>query len=156
MPFPDLSLEVIQSAIEFVPTLNHFGFDQKPQSDQRKSYNFIGGELNGLKRLDEFIFERKSLQTYAETRNELTGEDFSSKLSPWLANGCISIRDVYRKTKAFEHKYGDSDSTKHFVDELFWREFCRFWALRYETKIFFEYGVYKRTQYNWETNEEVI
>ena len=32
-------------------------------------------------------------------RNGFVGVNFSSKLSPWIANGCLSIRKVYEAVK---------------------------------------------------------
>jgi len=32
---------------------------------------------------------------YSKTKTFLYGKDISSKLSPWLSNGCISPRFVY-------------------------------------------------------------
>lgn len=45
---------------------------------------------------------KRSIDHYAETRNNLIGSEYSSKLSPWLANGSLSIRKVYFATKEFE------------------------------------------------------
>lgn len=86
---------------------------------------------------------------YANTRNQLIGSEYSSKLSPWLANGCISPRDIYFETRAFEKSEGASESTKVFIDELFWRDFNRYWFVRFGNKNFFSYGVYDRTYYKW-------
>jgi deoxyribodipyrimidine photo-lyase len=38
------------------------------------------------------------LGNYKKTRNNLDGEDFSSKLSPWFASGSLSARLAYYKT----------------------------------------------------------
>ena len=52
--------------------------------DELASYKFFGGETAGLKRLDEYLFKTKALGNYRDTRNELMGANYSSKLSPWL------------------------------------------------------------------------
>jgi deoxyribodipyrimidine photo-lyase len=84
-----------------------FGFSKaelelinKPET--RSGYEFVGGEDAGLKRCDEYINQRKALITYKETRNGLMGVDYSSKLSPWLANGSLSVRYVYHLTRQFK------------------------------------------------------
>ncbi len=52
--------------------------------------------------MNEYITGKRSIDHYAETRNNLIGSEYSSKLSPWLANGSLSIRKVYFATKEFE------------------------------------------------------
>jgi len=117
---------------------------------------FKGGESAGLARLEEYLFETGSLATYKETRNGLLGANYSSKLSPWLANGSLSIRKVYHETRRFENEYERNDSTKHFIDELFWRDFFHFWCRHHGMKIFSSYGIYDRSHYRWQTDLEII
>ena len=84
------------------------------------------------------------------------GNNYSSKLSPWLANGSISIKHVYYETKKYEKKHGHSNETKVFLDELFWRDFNRFWMLHNGAKAFSSYGIYNRTYYNWVNDMNTI
>ena len=99
--------------------------------------------------MNEYIFEKKSVGHYQETRNSLIGSEYSSKLAPWLANGCISIREIYFRTKEYEKKHSASESTKVFIDELFWRDYNKFWFMRYKGKAFSSYGIYDREYYDW-------
>ena len=57
-----------------------------------------------LRRLRQFIFDEESITRYKETRNCLDGMDGSSTLSPWLANGCLSVREVARTIFDFERE----------------------------------------------------
>ncbi|MEJ5263452.1 MAG: deoxyribodipyrimidine photo-lyase, partial [Ignavibacterium sp.] len=66
-----------------------------PTCDERAVMKFIGGENEGLKRLNKFIWEDKSILRYKETRDQLIGENYSSKFSPWLANGSLSARKIF-------------------------------------------------------------
>jgi len=93
---------------------------------------------------------------YATTRNSLLGSNYSSKLSPWLACGSISPRYVYFEVKSFEEKRRKNESTKIYVDELFWRDFNRYWCMRHGNKVFYSYGIYDRTYYDWKDNKETI
>jgi deoxyribodipyrimidine photo-lyase len=130
---------------ECSPSLNDLGYkENKIDHDERSVYKFIGGEEMGLKRCTEFITGNRSIAHYAKTRNELLGPDYSAKLSPWLANGCISIRSIYHEVKRYEKVNGPSESTKKFIDELFWRDFCRYFAMKYGNKIFSSYGTANR------------
>ena len=49
----------------------------------------------GLKRLHDYVHEYGGMEDYANLRNGFLGANFSSKLSPWLANGCLSPRKVF-------------------------------------------------------------
>jgi deoxyribodipyrimidine photo-lyase len=102
---------------KFIPTLSDFGFDEKEINDigdERTCYHFTGGERYGLTRLNEYVHQKKSVAIYAQTRNEVIGTENTAKLSPWLANGSISIRRIFHSVKHFEKEFGENDSTKAF------------------------------------------
>jgi len=84
---------------------------QAEKGDKRTCYPFKGGEGAALKRLEEYLFERKAVGHYSATRNNLIGANYSSKLSPWLANGTLSARKVYHETKRFEKEEKKNEST---------------------------------------------
>lgn len=109
-----------------------------------------------MKRIEEFIWKIKSIGTYHNTRNQLMGYEYSSKLSAWLSNGSISIRDVYDQALQFDEKHGDGKGTKKLIDELFWRDFCRYFCLKNGYKVFSAYGIQDRDSYNWKTNHDII
>lgn len=73
------------------------------ENDPRNTFNFVGGEEQGRKRLTEYL--SKHLNSYAQSRHALDGSNFSSKLSPWLANGSLSIREVYFAVLDFEVRH---------------------------------------------------
>ena len=62
--------------------------------DKRASLIFKGGEKAGLKRLEYYC---TIVNNYADTRNDLMGADYSSKFSPWLANGSLSVKQIYHQ-----------------------------------------------------------
>lgn len=113
----------------------------KPVYDERAVMNFIGGENEGLKRLNKFIRKDKSILHYKETRNQLIGENYSSKFSPWLANGSLSARKIFSEIKKFEKEVEANESTYWLVFELLWRDYFRFVAKKYGNKIFFKGGI---------------
>lgn len=55
---------------------------------------FKGGEDEALNHLQTYL-KSGALSTYKNTRNELMGDNFSSKLSAWLAQGSLSVKTVY-------------------------------------------------------------
>lgn len=109
--------------------------------DARAVLSFNGSEEAGLKRLNHFFFESRSVASYKETRNGMLGADYSSKLSPWLATGAISPRLIYSELKRFEQEYGANESTYRLLFELLWRDFFRFVAMKYGALIFQRQGI---------------
>ena len=85
-----------------------------------------GGEEAAFARMKQFIWEHQAIRTYKETRDQLTGLDFSSKFSSWLSLGCISARRIYWEIKQFENEVISNESTYWVVFELLWRDFFRF------------------------------
>lgn len=102
---------------------------------------FKGGETAAWERLRHYFGPGKFLSRYKETRNGLLGGDYSSKLAPWLALGCISARSVYQEIKLYESRNGANDSTYWLFFELLWREYFRWLALQHGRKIFLPGGI---------------
>ena len=119
---PDLNLPTVESILKEI-NFNHIAF--KPE-DCRE-------------RLNSFNFER-----YEETRN-YPYMDGTSKLSPCIRFGILSVREVFKRAKVSEA----------FIKELAWREF---W---YHIKYHFPWtkGVEfqeKRRNIRWENREDYI
>ena len=93
---------------------------------------FIGGETVGRERISHYIDNGVGrLSVYKETRNGMAGMDYSSKLSPWLAVGAITARQIVKSVKDFEKSSGISnDSTYWLIFELLWRDYMKFYGLR--------------------------
>ncbi|WP_041258409.1 DASH family cryptochrome [Fibrella aestuarina] len=129
-----------------LPTPDTFGFDAETQAvaarpDNRAAVPFKGGESVALARLNAYIWGRELLKTYKETRNGLLGEDYSSKFSAWLAHGCLSPRQLYHEIKRYEQERVANESTYWLIFELIWRDFFRFVALKFGTRIFKPSGI---------------
>ncbi len=75
------------------------------------------GEVGAMNRLQEFV--ETALHGYATWR-DFPGEDFTSRLSPHLAAGEISVREIFWTVQ--ESKAPEEDRQK-FLEELGWREF---------------------------------
>ncbi|MFY7944314.1 MAG: deoxyribodipyrimidine photo-lyase, partial [Crocinitomicaceae bacterium] len=79
--------------------------------DKRNSLPKMGGESAALAHLNYYLFEEQHILHYKETRNQLLGIEFSSKLSQWLALGCISPKFIYHQVKRFEQEVEANDSS---------------------------------------------
>ena len=121
-----------------IPTLASLGLEE-PAVDPRSLVVFEGGERAGLARLETWTFEKDALGSYKETRNGLLHPDDSSKLSPWLAHGCLSPRAVHDAVRRYESARGANDSTYWMIFELYWRDYFRF-AMAKHGDLFFRAG----------------
>jgi deoxyribodipyrimidine photo-lyase len=99
---------------------------------------YRGGETAARARLQGWAFDRGCLKDYFETRNGLVGADYSTKLAPWLALGCISARRVFSEVKRYEASPTGvaNKSTYWVVFELLWRDFFKFMGAKVGTKLF--------------------
>jgi deoxyribodipyrimidine photo-lyase len=111
-------------------------------------YAFAGGEEAALERLHYYIWKTKHIARYKETRNELLGTEYSSRLSPWLSVGSLSPRQVYEEVKRFEENVIANESTYWLIFELLWRDFFRWVAWKFGKKIFYSSGITSRKR-NW-------
>ena len=101
---------------------------------------FGGGSTAANAHLQQY-FQRGLAHTYKQTRNQLTGHDYSTKFSPWLASGALSARQIYTALKQFEADYGANDSSYWIWFELLWRDFFRLLHLKYGGKLYTAHGL---------------
>ena len=109
--------------------------------DPRAPLTFTGGRAAAMQRLQHYFWGTRALSRYKETRNGLLGPDFSSKLSPWLATGALSAREVYHAVKRYETEYGANESTYWLIFELLWRDFFHFTAGKHGADLFLRGGI---------------
>ena len=95
-----------------------------------------GGSSAGHRRLRQWIFGEQAILQYKHTRNGLDGLDGSSSLSPWLALGSLSAREVAAQVKSFEAEVTANESTQWLLYELLWREFFHWRAMRDDINLF--------------------
>lgn len=137
-----------------IPTLNDLGFENF-ETHTSAAFPFKGGETVALERLNSYFFETKKLGFYKKTRNGLIGTDFSSKFSPWLANGSLSARTIYWNVRRFEKEYFKNQSTYWLIFELIWRDYFKYISLKHKNKIF-KIGGILEIDYKWKTDERHI
>lgn len=123
-----------------IPTLAELGLET-PEFDSRGVLEFIGGESEGIKRLNQYFWQKNRLKDYKETRNEMLGSDYSSKFSPWLALGCLSPRYIYEEVTKYELERVKNDSTYWLIFELLWRDYFRFICAKHGNKVFYSSGL---------------
>ena len=137
-----------------IPSLKDLGFEEF-EIHPNAAFPFRGGETAALDRLNDYFFKTNNLGVYKKTRNGLIGKDFSSKFSPWLANGSLSPRTIYWEVKRFEAEYFKNDSTYWLIFELIWRDYFKYVSLRYGNDLFRIGGILHK-KYDWSTDPKAI
>ena len=122
--------------VELETNLNRYSESSFPIMDK----DFMGGEKSGTLYLKKY-FQSNKAESYKYTRNELTGINFSTKFSPWLALGYISARQVFFSLSEYENKNIKNESTYWIFFELLWRDYFRFIMIKYGEKLFFKRGL---------------
>lgn len=125
------------------------------ECDKRTAFPFKGGEDEALKRINEYLFENHHVSAYKQTRNGLIGIDYSTKFSPWLANGSLSASYIYWQIKDYEKKFIANDSTYWVIFELLWRDYFKYISLKHENNLFKINGIMHR-RYDWSTHKNFI
>lgn len=114
--------------------------DFRQEDDPRSSFpfpqpRFLGGEDAALAHLSQYL-DRELPHSYKATRNGLSGVDYSSKFSPWLACGALSPRYLLEQLKTFEAQHGASDGSYWLWFELLWRDYFKLLQLKYGKRLY--------------------
>lgn len=153
---PTEQFNKLSVAVEYgnVPSLEDLGHDEF-ESNNRGGYAWKGGETEALLQLKYYLWDKDLIADYKETRNGLLGRDFSSKFSPWLAQGCLSPKMIYAELKKYETERTKNKSTYWMFFELMWRDFFRLTGKKYGNAIFQQEGT-KGEDKNQYENDRVL
>ena len=125
------------------------------------AHPFRGGETAGQERI-RYLITSGSMTTYKDTRNGTLGLDFSTKLSAFLALGCISARQINEYLLNFEngktdlgkgvhgHGKGENKGTASVRFELLWRDYFRLATRKFGPKLFQISGFKNDMARSWE------
>ena len=128
------------------------GADQP--DDDRGVLPFVGGESAALDRVETYLWDEDRLREYKETRNGMIGQGYSSKLSAWLSEGCLSPRYVESEVDRYEDLRVSNDSTYWLLFELIWRDFYQFQVAKYGKQFFAPGGLRERDDISWRAPAE--
>lgn len=106
------------------------------QRHPASAFPLRGGESSALERLEWYFIRGKShdstrwgktdpppVARYKQTRNNLLGHAYSTKMSPFLAYGSISPRQIWEALNYHEEKFGEDQNTYWVRFELLWRDY---------------------------------
>jgi deoxyribodipyrimidine photo-lyase len=142
-----LETDNLKHAETKIPTMEDIGFSRFT-CHPKSAFPYSGGSKVAKERLSYYLWKTKKLSFYKKTRNGLLGTDYSSKFSPWLANGSLSAKAIYWSVKEYEETVTKNQSTYWLIFELLWRDYFKYVSLKYGNKIFFIGGI-KDREYNW-------
>lgn len=124
------------------------------------AHPFRGGETAGHERI-RHIVTRGVVTAYKDTRNGMLGPDFSTKLSAWLAIGCITARQVHEALVNFEdgrtelgkgvpgYGKGENKGTESVRFELLWRDYFRLTNRKFGPRLFSVRGFRNDSHSSW-------
>jgi deoxyribodipyrimidine photo-lyase len=133
-------------------------FSNKPRisTHPHTAFPFQGGEKAGLDRLKQYLWESDCVARYKKTRNGLLGTDYSTKFSPWLANGSLSPRRIYNEVRRYEKEVVSNSSTYWVIFELLWRDYFQMVSLKFGRKIFLQSGLKTDSSKKWSFNASIL
>jgi len=155
LPIPKSLNSDNKISIEYpIPSLSDLGFkDFEVHKDS--VFRFKGGEINAKNRIRNYFFETRNVSMYKLTRNGLIGEDYSSKFSPWLANGSVSAKYIFKSLKEYEKEVEKNESTYWLYFELIWRDFFKYVSMQHKDKFFNKDGIYGEDK-EWSDDKDVL
>ncbi|TKY52513.1 Blue-light photoreceptor PHR2 [Spatholobus suberectus] len=135
-----------------IPSLMDLGLNPSATmlQDGKSAANasMVGGETEALQRLKKFAAECEA-QPHKGSKDgtqSIYGANFSCKISPWLAMGCLSPRTMYDELKktatravSASANWNDGGNgasktgTNWLMFELLWRDFFRFITKKYSS-----------------------
>ena len=149
------------------PLGSTLGLSDPPQwpTKAQSAHPFRGGQSTGHDRIQHLI-KSGAMTTYKDTRNGMLGLDFSTKLSAWLALGCITARQIHEYLLEFEegtnergkgvHGYGKGENkgTAAVRFELLWRDYFRLATRKFGPRLFRIGGFKDDDSYSWKNPEK--
>ncbi|CAJ1435853.1 unnamed protein product [Effrenium voratum] len=142
LPLPELGAG-LEFDLVFEPQWQDLPYPEQvePPEVEGAALHFEGGEEAALARLRHYLFDTDAVASYFDTRNGMLGPDYSTKLAPWLAHGCVSPGKVFEQIREYEKERVANKSTYWVLFELMWRDFYRFFAAKHGNKIFQLHGL---------------
>jgi len=132
----------ITEALTFLPSLEDLGYSVEEVEaacvdDPRGAMVWEGGEEAAWARLQKWMFDDDHLKDYRDIQNGMAGEGYSSKLSPWIARGCISVRRIRQEALRYEAQRGIQNFSTYWLPNMLeWRDFMIYIARSQGDRIF--------------------
>ncbi|KAF7818196.1 blue-light photoreceptor PHR2 [Senna tora] len=136
-----------------IPSLMDLGLNPSATMSQdgksAANSSMVGGETEALQRLRKFAAECEAQphKGFKDGKQDsIYGANFSCKISPWLAMGCLSPRTMFDELKKTASRMVSASSSQNnggsgvsnngtnwLMFELLWRDFFRFITKKYSS-----------------------
>ncbi|MFS6828595.1 FAD-binding domain-containing protein [Cyanobium sp. ATX-6F1] len=126
---------------------------QEAGVDPRSAFPFRGDETSALARLEHYVHRSEGLRQYRDTRDAVLGTEGSSKFSPWLAIGALSVRRIWAEVRSYEARQGSDRGSEWMLQELLWREFF-LWTERRDPERFASLGGTQGRAFSYDDDRE--
>ena len=133
------------------------GVDGEEQTlDRREASGELqrGGEAEALAAMRAYIWEEQRLGRYVGSSDSMTpGVDnalnATTRLSAYLAHGCLSARRLYEEVREYERRRVRNRSTYWVYHELVMRDFLAFSCIDWGTRLFSPEGPLDASGHRW-------
>ena len=157
---PNTLQELVSALLK--PLKPSLGLEDPPRWPEgtKSAHPFCGGETHGHQRIKDLI-SSGGMTNYKDTRNGMLGTDFSTKLSAWLAFGCVTARQIHQYLLEFEdgttdlgktasgHGKGENKGTAAVRFELLWRDYMRLCTRKFGPRLFHVEGFRSDSSTRW-------
>ena len=131
-----------------MPTASELGISPEEIADINTNEIPEGGEGAALAHLLQLINELKD-GTSADTNDHIT----DSRLSLWIAQGCLSARQIYSELVKLPEKMPGRDEA---IKNLFERDYAHFILLKYGPRMFKPSGIKHFFEHRWNNDPEIF
>ena len=80
----------------------------------------------------------------------------SSKTSPWIATGCLSVLKLAKEILRYESKNGASKSTYNFIGRLHYRDYAKWYFYKHGENALNKYGAFDNERVKWNRNDKYL
>lgn len=139
--YDEVEQAILSPIRDFLPGIPPF-----PEGAE-SAHPFSGGETSAHERL-RYLIKEGLMFSYKETRNGLLGAAFSTKLSAFLSQGCITARQIHHELVKYEdgtdpeyehakgYNQGENEGTSAVRFELLWRDYMRLCTKKFGHRLF--------------------
>ncbi|KAK4117758.1 cryptochrome, partial [Canariomyces notabilis] len=139
----ELIARLVEPVKQFLPPIPTCSFPENVES----AHPFRGGEAAAQARIKQFL-RSGFLANYKNARRGLAKDESSTKLSAYLAQGCITARQVHRFLVGYEngtevtlqdvdgYGRGEHEGTEALRAGLLWRDYMRLCHQKFKSKFF--------------------
>lgn len=118
-----------------IPDLATLGVSNPIAPHSHGVCSVTGGEKEALKRVNAYVNDSRNLESRTSPGKEAAhiGADFSCRISPWLALGCVSPRRIFKEMSDLSSSPPTLLRSSTYF-ELVWRDFFRCITSKYSGK----------------------